>query len=65
LIKLLNREGYTPLAAADGASALELLKTSVPDIIFLDLLMPGMDGNQFLVELNKLAINTNVGVEGG
>jgi CheY-like chemotaxis protein len=41
--------------AGDGRAALRLLDecTTLPDIIFLDLNMPGMDGRRFLGEKNK------------
>jgi DNA-binding response OmpR family regulator len=37
-------EGYQPLAAADGAAALELWKAHNPDLLCLDIMMPGIDG---------------------
>ncbi len=37
-------EGYQPLAAADGAAALELWKAHRPDLLCLDIMMPGFDG---------------------
>jgi two-component system, OmpR family, alkaline phosphatase synthesis response regulator PhoP len=45
LIKLyLNRDGYRVLAAYDGAGALRLARESRPDLIVLDLMLPGVDG---------------------
>jgi DNA-binding response OmpR family regulator len=45
LVKLyLNREGYTVLTAYDGVEALRLARESHPDLIVLDILLPGMDG---------------------
>src|SRR5689334_16468460 len=41
---LLSGEGYQVLTAADAESALELLKTSSPQLILMDLQLPGMDG---------------------
>src|SRR4030043_223128 len=45
LVKLfLNRDGYRVLTAYDGAEALHLARKSRPDLIILDLMLPGMDG---------------------
>ncbi|TRZ96734.1 MAG: DNA-binding response regulator [Dehalococcoidia bacterium] len=45
LVKLyLNRDGYRVLAAYDGAEALRLARERRPDLIVLDLMLPGMDG---------------------
>lgn len=41
---LLEGEGYTVTEARDGELALKLAKERRPDLIVLDLLMPGMDG---------------------
>jgi len=44
LRKMLEKEGYTINEAEDGEKALELLKGNKPDLILLDIMMPGMDG---------------------
>lgn len=45
LVKLyLNRDGYRVLAAYDGVDALRLARESHPDLIVLDLMLPGIDG---------------------
>jgi len=45
LVKLyLNRDGYKVLVACDGMDALRLARESHPDLIVLDLMLPGMDG---------------------
>ena len=36
--------GYEVLAASDGTAALELVASGAPDLILLDVLMPGLDG---------------------
>jgi DNA-binding response OmpR family regulator len=40
----LEREGYRTLEAADGNRARELLETEAPDLVVLDLMLPGTDG---------------------
>ena len=45
LVKLyLNRDGYRVLTAYDGIEALRLARESHPDLIVLDLMLPGLDG---------------------
>ncbi|HYA13741.1 MAG TPA: response regulator [Syntrophales bacterium] len=40
----LEKEGYSTISAYDGESALELVKTKKPDLVILDLLLPGIRG---------------------
>jgi len=39
--------------AEDGRAALDLMATNTPDLILLDLMMPRMDGFEFVSELRK------------
>jgi adenylate cyclase len=41
---VLGSQGYTVLPAASGAEALSLVDQEPPDLVLLDILMPGMDG---------------------
>ena len=50
---LVSRQGYEVLAVADGEQALQSLKTTQPDLITLDVVLPGMDGLETLSELKK------------
>lgn len=43
---VLKGEGYEPQFAADGAEALDLFRTMRPDLVLLDLMLPGIDGIQ-------------------
>ncbi|MGA7876068.1 MAG: response regulator [Desulfoferrobacter sp.] len=43
---LLNGAGHEVLTAEDGLSALDLLQTCIPDVIFIDLIMPNIDGKK-------------------
>jgi len=44
LVAMLEAEGYSASEAADGAQALELARQNPPDMVLLDIMMPGMDG---------------------
>ena len=46
LTAMLEVEGYVVLEAADGERALELARQNPPDIVLLDIMMPGLDGYQ-------------------
>ena len=47
----LESKGYSVLAASNGADGIELVKNDHPNIIFLDLRMPVMDGVATLKEI--------------
>lgn len=49
----LSKEGARLLHARDGESAMEILTRERPDIILLDILLPGMDGYEILKWLKK------------
>jgi DNA-binding response OmpR family regulator len=44
LVYNLSRQDYTVLAAGDGLSALKVARENRPDLVLLDLMLPGMDG---------------------
>ena len=44
LASLLEKEGYEVLAGESGVEALEIVQETVPDLMLLDVAMPGMDG---------------------
>ncbi|HEV7861512.1 MAG TPA: response regulator, partial [Acidimicrobiia bacterium] len=51
LQRMLEREGFSVAEAADGRAGLERLAEHLPSLILLDLLMPEMNGFEFLTEL--------------
>ena len=40
----LEREGFAVLEAADGLGGLHMATSELPDLVVLDLMLPGMDG---------------------
>jgi two-component system alkaline phosphatase synthesis response regulator PhoP len=40
----LQQEGYEVLSAGDGSEALQIIRSNKPDLIVLDVVLPGMDG---------------------
>ena len=48
----LQAKGYQVVTASDGRAALELADREKPDLVVMDVLMPGMDGYSCLRELN-------------
>ena len=52
---LLTRQGYEVLTAGRGEDALAIAAQSLPDLLLLDMMMPGMDGFELLGELRQRA----------
>jgi PAS domain S-box-containing protein len=50
---LLEKEGYHVLTGEDGLSALNILRTYRPDVIFTDLIMPNIDGEKLCHVIRK------------
>lgn len=53
----LSREGYRVVTAADGLAALEVARAQRPDLVVLDVMLPGMDGFEVCRTLRR---ETNV-----
>lgn len=61
--KELTKEGYNVILAGSGGEALDKLETSSPDLVVLDIRMPGMDGIEVLGKIlgknNRLPVIIN------
>ena len=51
VVTLINYRGHQALEAADGAEALALVRAEHPDLVISDILMPTMDGYEFVRQL--------------
>lgn len=56
LEKVLKKEGYAALRAYSGTEALMLLERSRPDLILLDLMLPGLSGEELLKRISGIPI---------
>ena len=54
LSSLVEREGFEALAAGDGEMALKMVRSEDPDLLLLDIIMPGMDGMEVLRQAKGL-----------
>jgi DNA-binding response OmpR family regulator len=57
LAEILATEGHTVTTATTGGAALKCLDTFPADVIVLDLVMPGMSGNQLLAALRARGVD--------
>ena len=49
----LEKEGYEVHCAYDGNDGLDLIMETVPDLVLLDIMLPGMDGMEICREVRK------------
>ena len=54
LEKGLTAEGYSVIAASNGNEAIDLAKSRHPNLVILDVLMPGMDGGEVARKLKDM-----------
>ena len=54
LAEILEEDGHAVLLAIDGQSALDVVAATPPDVILLDIAMPGMDGLETLRRLKDM-----------
>jgi DNA-binding response OmpR family regulator len=59
---MLERGGFSVLKAKDATSALAVLEQQTPDLIILDVMMPGIDGIQLCSKIRNLPPTTSTPV---
>lgn len=52
-----HEQGHVPIVAGNGAQAIERFLADAPDMIFMDLMMPVMDGMQAAASIKALSVN--------
>ncbi|MFC2071830.1 response regulator transcription factor [Chloroflexota bacterium] len=60
LRRILEREGYKVKTATDGETALRFTKEERPDVILLDLMMPGIDGREVCRRVRQFSAATQI-----
>ncbi|RAK20471.1 two-component system response regulator (stage 0 sporulation protein F) [Anoxybacillus vitaminiphilus] len=60
LNEVFQKEGYTTFQAANGVQALDVVQKHLPDLVLLDMKIPGMDGIEILKRIK--AINQDIRV---
>lgn len=53
ITQMLEKHGFETAVASDGEEALELARTRQPDVILMDVVMPGMNGFQATRRLHR------------
>ena len=53
LAAILSNNGFAPLTAFDGKSALEMAEVIPPEVVISDVMMPGMTGVELAIELTR------------
>ncbi len=57
---ILSDEGHDTILASDGQEALHVVQTESPDVVFLDVWIPGIDGLQTLKAIKRIDPNCSV-----
>jgi two-component system response regulator (stage 0 sporulation protein F) len=57
---LMRREGFEPIEAADGPTALTLVEQEQPDVMIVDLLLPGLSSLEVMRRARELRPQTRI-----
>lgn len=53
IVKMLQKNGHETLSASDGETAVEIARSELPDLILMDVVMPGLNGFQATRHITK------------
>jgi two-component system response regulator (stage 0 sporulation protein F) len=54
LMEVFSSEGYETFQASNGKAALDIVKNENPDLVLLDMKIPGMDGLEILKRIKEI-----------
>jgi len=54
LVEVFSNEGYHTVQASNGKLALEMVREESPDLVLLDMKIPGMDGLEILKQIKEI-----------
>lgn len=60
LMEVFSSEGYRTFQASNGKLALEIVRNEAPDLVLLDMKIPGMDGLDILKHIKKINASIKV-----
>ena len=64
LVDLLTFKGYATSSAVDGEQALAMIPAEMPDLVLLDIMMPGLSGYEVCKRLRADPVAARAGVRG-
>lgn len=59
---LMQQQGFAVLTAHDGTSALAIIEQQPPDVVVLDVMMPGMTGFEVAQKIRENPDNSDIGI---
>jgi two-component system response regulator (stage 0 sporulation protein F) len=60
LMEVFSNEGYNTFQASNGKLALEIVRKESPDLVLLDMKIPGMDGLDILKHIKQIDVSIKV-----
>lgn len=60
LERILSAEGYRVIVAMDGETAFKLFEEHHPDVVLLDLMLPGMNGREICLRIKEASQTTKI-----
>lgn len=60
IVQILNRNGFIAEAAYSGEQAIEIARTTCPELVLSDVLMPTIDGVEAAIQISQLCPETRI-----